>query len=154
MSNRAERRVKAIWLLADSLGAAWPEAACEPVRRAVIRLSRHVLQKHDRPMRLVIDRLRPFIRDILGCQESYADEAEEIVAVEVRQAYIHMLTALVNDRFFEVHCKSAAQKAAWLALNNALADLIMTIDKKNAGETGVERGCQWAAQVETILNSV
>lgn len=154
MSSRAERRARAIWLLADSLGLAWPEASFEPVRRATIRLDRHVLQKHDRPMRRVIDRLRSFIRDILGCQESYGDEAEEIVAVEVRQAYIHMLNALANDRFFEVHFKSATQKAAWLGLNNALADLIMAIDKENAGETGVECGCQWAAQVETILNSV
>lgn len=154
MSNRAERRAKAIWLLADSLGLAWPEPSFAPVRLATARLNRHVIQKHDQPMRQVINRLRPFIRDILGCQETYAGEAEELVTEEITKTYIHMLAALVNNRFFEVHYKSATQKAAWLALNNALADLIMTIDQKNAGETGAERGCQWAARVETILNSV
>jgi len=154
MSNRTERRARAIWLLADSLGLAWPEPSFAPVRRATARLERHVIQKHDRPMGQVINRLRPFIRDILDCRETYADEAEEIVAAEIALGYIHMLSALINDRFHEVHHKSATQKAAWLTLNNALADLIMTIDQQNAGETGAQRGCQWAAQVETILNSV
>lgn len=146
MSSRAERRVWAVWLLCEALAGANDDEAALPLKKAVERLRPWVPAAADRAMR----RVRSGLLELVG--ESLTADGDNVLTVEARQGYLHMLAALAGDVWRQCPERPAERKRNWRRLNNALADLLTALDP--AGEVGVELGCGWADRVEEILRAV
>lgn len=145
MSSRAERWQTAVWLLADGLANANEAPAMAGLRSAAARLKPMVLNHFDRAMKRVQTEMVHFIDSALEVA------TDGHITNESRQAYVHFLAATVSDCYCQMPHKPERRKAAWLNLNNAVADLVNLLDV--TGEVSVEAGCQWAERFETILKA-
>ena len=143
MIHKTERMAKIVWLLADAIASTWSDPLLDELRLAVARTRRHVTFKLDKSMIRTIDGVHDFIKDVLGDGETDR---------ETQAAYFHMLNALASDKWISVHRKSGTQKAAWLALTNAVVGFIKNFDPD--GELGMAKGCMFADRMEEIINSI
>lgn len=141
--SRALRQATAIWLLAEALAETNPDPALGPLRSSVRRLWPHVMHSYNVAMRRVQDGLIGFVREALENDETGHLPPEQTLG------YLHMLTALVGDCYYQCPDKPPERKRNWRRLNNAIAEFIEASDP--TGEVGVEIGCGWAVTVKGIL---
>jgi hypothetical protein len=144
MLSRAERRSKAIWILAYCLGDGTDAKVFDGLRDATEKLKPFIPDVDDLNMTKIRACLLAFcINKIMG------EGPEHVVTFEEQQSFLHMLNALVGDIYQAMPTNKKARKQAWLDLNNAVVELIeATADEL---DNCADVGCDWAKQIEEII---
>lgn len=138
-NSRAARYGTAIYLLVMGFISAFGEPPPQ-IPSLLHRLDPYVLQgAYDRQMTKVRNGLLAFLGRVLDGED---------IPVETIAALAHMINALLSTYTCQCPSKPKERHRNWRRLANAFVKLIEDYDW---GSLGVEKGCQWADELEPMI---